>query len=94
MEAIEENKMKDIKLLDCTLRDGGYVNDWAFGHDNIINVFERLISAEIDIVEVGFLDEHEKFDTNRTIMPDCDAVNRIFDGIDKGKSLIVSRIDY
>ena len=27
--------MKQVKLLDCTLRDGGYVNDWEFGHDNI-----------------------------------------------------------
>ena len=25
------------ELLDCTLRDGGYVNDWAFGHDRIID---------------------------------------------------------
>ena len=23
--------MADIKLLDCTLRDGGYVNDWQWG---------------------------------------------------------------
>ncbi len=22
--------MADIKLLDCTLRDGGYVNDWQW----------------------------------------------------------------
>ena len=37
--------MKQVKLLDCTLRDGGYVNDWEFGHDNIVTIFERLISA-------------------------------------------------
>ena len=23
--------MPDIKLLDCTLRDGGYINDWNWG---------------------------------------------------------------
>ena len=23
--------MPDIKLLDCTLRDGGYVNSWNWG---------------------------------------------------------------
>ena len=38
--------MKQVKLLDCTLRDGGYVNDWEFGHDNIVTIFERLISAK------------------------------------------------
>ena len=35
--------MSKINLLDCTLRDGGYLNDWEFGQDNIINIFERLV---------------------------------------------------
>ena len=32
-------------LLDCTLRDGGYVNDWEFGRDNLISIFERLVGG-------------------------------------------------
>lgn len=28
--------MKNIQLLDCTLRDGGYLNDWEFGHDTLL----------------------------------------------------------
>ena len=82
------------KLLDCTLRDGGYVNDWEFGHDKITEIFERLVSAQIDIIEIGFLDERRKFDINRTIMPNTKAVNKIFSGLDKGDSLIVAMIDY
>ena len=31
--------MKDVMLLDCTLRDGGYGNDWKFGRDNIVSIF-------------------------------------------------------
>ena len=58
-----------IKLLDCTLRDGGYLNDWEFGNSNIVNIFERLVSAGIDIIETGFLDERREFDENRTIFP-------------------------
>lgn len=34
--------------------DGGYVIDWEFGHDNIVTIFERLISAGVDILEVVF----------------------------------------
>ena len=30
--------MGEIKLLDCTLRDGGYVNDWKFGHNNMVSI--------------------------------------------------------
>ena len=47
--------MKNVKLLDCTLRDGGYINDWEFGHDTLISVFERLVSTKVDAIEIGFL---------------------------------------
>ena len=59
--------MGEIRLLDCTLRDGGYVNDWKFGHNNIVNIFERLVSAGVDIIEVGFLDERREHDFSRTL---------------------------
>ena len=83
-----------IRLLDCTLRDGGYVNDWRFGASNIVNIFERLVSAGMDIIEVGFLDERRAFDPDRSIMPDTDAVQKIYGGLDKGSSMVVGMIDY
>ncbi len=83
-----------IKLLDCTLRDGGYLNDWEFGNSNIVNIFERLVSAGIDIIETGFIDERRPFDENRTIFPDTESVNRIYGKLDKGSSMIVGMIDY
>ena len=46
---------REIRLLDCTLRDGGYVNDWKFGYRNIKEIIETLVKAKVDIVEVGFL---------------------------------------
>ena len=70
--------MKEIKLLDCTLRDGGFVNDWEFGYGNIINIFERLISSGVDVLEIGFLDDRRPFDKNRTIMPDTKSADDIF----------------
>ncbi len=81
-------------LLDCTLRDGGYLNDWAFGHDNIINIFERLVSAGIDIIEIGFLNETREYDFDRTIFPDAISVNKIYEGLSKGTSMVVGMIDY
>lgn len=83
-----------IRLLDCTLRDGGYVNDWRFGAGNIVNIFERLVSAGMDMIEVGFLDERRPFDKDRSIMPDTDAVQKIYGNLYKGDSLIVGMIDY
>ena len=83
-----------IRLLDCTLRDGGYLNDWEFGNSNIVNIFERLVSAGIDIIETGFLDDRRQFDENRTIFPDTGCADRIYGKLDKGNSLIVGMIDY
>ncbi|MCM1537880.1 MAG: aldolase catalytic domain-containing protein [bacterium] len=83
-----------IKLLDCTLRDGGYINDWEFGNSNLVNIFERLVSAGIDIVEVGFLDERRAYDANRSIFPDTGAVAKTYGLLGKGQSLIVGMIDY
>ena len=84
----------EIKLLDCTLRDGGYLNDWEFGRSNIVNIFERLVSAGIDIIETGFLDDRRSFDENRSIFPDTKSVDRIYGKLAKGNSMIVGMIDY
>lgn len=86
--------MKEIKLLDCTLRDGGYLNDWEFGHNTLISVCERLVDAAIDVIEIGFLDERRPFDENRSIFPDSASVRKVYGKIDKKDSLIVGMIDY
>ncbi len=86
--------MGEIKLLDCTLRDGGYINDWNFGHDNLVSVFERLVDAGVDIIEVGFLDERRSFDMDRSIMPDTASVEKIYGELDRKQAMIVGMIDY
>ena len=86
--------MKDIKLLDCTLRDGGYVNDWRFGYPNIVSIFERLVDANVDIIEVGFLDGRRPFDIDRSIFPDTKSADKIYGSLDKKNSLVVGMIDY
>lgn len=86
--------MREIKLLDCTLRDGGYLNDWEFGHNSIVNIFERLVSAGIDIIEVGFIDDRRPYDFNRTIMPNSKSVEEIYKDLDFGDTMLVGMIDY
>lgn len=46
-----------IKILDCTLRDGGYVNNWEFGKCNIENIISKLSSSNIEVIECGFLSD-------------------------------------
>lgn len=89
-----ENTQPRIQLLDCTLRDGGYVNDWKFGCNNLCSVFERLVDSAVDIVEIGFLDERRPFDINRSIMPDTASVAKIYGNIAKRPPMTVGMIDY
>ena len=86
--------MKNFSLLDCTLRDGGYLNDWRFGHDNLVSIFERLVDANVDIIEIGFLDDRRPFDIDRSIMPDTESAGKIFEGLDRKQAMVVGMIDY
>ena len=86
--------MKKISLLDCTLRDGGYVNDWRFGQDHLVSIFERLAASGVDIIEIGFLDERRPFDIDRSIMPDTKSAEKIYGGLERGQAMVVAMIDY
>ena len=86
--------MGRIQLLDCTLRDGGYVNDWNFGHNNLISIFERLVNARIDIVEVGFIDDRREFDINRSILPDTRSFEEVYGKCNHKDTMVVGMIDY
>lgn len=45
----------NIKLLDCTLRDGAYVVDSNFGSSSIKGIISHLQDAKVDIIECGWL---------------------------------------
>ena len=48
--------MKEIKpkILDCTLRDGGYYNNWNFKTEEVKNYLNEIYKTQIKVVEVGF----------------------------------------
>lgn len=49
------HKMGKIYLLDCTLRDGGYVNDWKFSRKQYDYIVTKLEDASIDCIELGMM---------------------------------------
>ena len=61
-----------IQVLDCTLRDGGYINDWRFGRKTIVSILDKLEQANIDIIECGFL-------TRMVKEKDCSLFNSVSD---------------
>ena len=71
-----------IKVLDCTLRDGGYVIDWMFGKKNIESIIQNLIDAKIDFVECGFLKDFES-NFDKTFFQSINELNIFESNFDK-----------
>ena len=46
--------MQKIKLLDCTIRDGGYVNDWKFTDKQVRECYIACSNSGVEYMEIGF----------------------------------------
>ena len=87
--------MKNVKVLDCTLRDGGRIIDCAFQNEEISGLTRKLGNAKIDIVEVGFLRDWRKvnYKGNSTFFTDVDQIKPFLDKTNKNV-MYVAFIDY
>jgi 4-hydroxy 2-oxovalerate aldolase len=50
-----------IKVLDCTIRDGGLINKWQFSDDIVKKVFLALSRAGVDYMEIGYKSSEKYF---------------------------------
>jgi 4-hydroxy 2-oxovalerate aldolase len=50
-----------IKILDCTVRDGGLINQWQFSDDFVRKVFAALSAAGVDYMEIGYKSSEKHF---------------------------------
>lgn len=71
--------LEKVNILDCTLRDGGYVNDFTFGKDVISGFLNKINKTNVECVEVGFL-KGDKVDENRTYFPTMESIKNVLDG--------------
>lgn len=56
----------NIKVLDCTLRDGGYVNNFAFGEKVSKHIIDGLLKTGVECLEIGFL-RNSKTESETTV---------------------------
>jgi 4-hydroxy 2-oxovalerate aldolase len=61
----------DISLLDCTVRDGGLINEHMFEDGFVKAVYDACVAAGIDYMEIGYKASkkvfgRDKFGTTRT----------------------------
>ena len=77
--------MKNIKLLDCTLRDGGRVIDCQFSYLQTESIVNSLIRSGVEFIELGFLDETKS---------DNASFSTYFDDIFKVQPFLKNGVNY
>ena len=51
----------ELKVLDCTIRDGGLVNDHGFELPFVQRVYDTAVAAGIDVLELGYKADRKVF---------------------------------
>lgn len=55
----------EIKVLDCTIRDGGLMNDHKFTDATVRKVYETCVAAGIDYMELGYKNSKKQFPADK-----------------------------
>ena len=75
-----------IRLIDCTLRDGGYYTGWNFSPDLVSAYLQAIASAKIDYAELGY----RGFDVPASYGPSASTTDRFLEGLSIPASLKVA----
>ena len=52
---------KEIKVLDCTIRDGGLMNNHLFSDDMVRRVYQAINASGVDYIELGYKADENQF---------------------------------
>ncbi|MCQ2195563.1 MAG: aldolase catalytic domain-containing protein [Paludibacteraceae bacterium] len=52
---------EELKVLDCTIRDGGLMNKWQFSKDFVKGVYKSCVEAGVDYMEIGYISSEDQF---------------------------------
>ena len=81
----------EIKVVDCTIRDGGLSNDSKFTVETVRAVYEAVCKSGVDYVELGYRNSKEMFSPSQFgpwRFCDEDQLRKATDGIDPGTTRI------
>jgi 4-hydroxy 2-oxovalerate aldolase len=52
---------KEIKVVDCTIRDGGLMNNWRFDDDFVKTIYHSCVEAGVDYMEIGYKSSEKSY---------------------------------
>ncbi|MDO8535544.1 MAG: aldolase catalytic domain-containing protein [Candidatus Omnitrophota bacterium] len=90
-----------IKVVDCTIRDGGLMNNHKFTHEFVRAVYRAISESGIDYMEIGYKNSKKLFspkDFGKWKFCDEDDIKRVIEGIPSKTKLSVmvdvDRVDF
>lgn len=86
--------MRNIRMLDCTLRDGGCVNNFNFGEMYMNQILSGIEDSGIEIVELGYIDTKDGSPAGRTKFSDEKIICQNFLKDKKTGVTYVAMMDY
>lgn len=81
-----------IKVLDCTIRDGGLMNNHLFDDDLVRATYKALSEAGIDYMEIGYKNSREIFspkEYGKWKFCEDDDIKRVIEGIESDMKISV-----
>ncbi len=85
-----------ISTIDCTLRDGGYVNNWQFDEDFQKSLIKALILSRVEMIECGFISQTSGSDYSGTHFRSIEKINEFLRvnlfNIQNAKFLVMMRL--
>jgi len=74
-----------IKVLDCTIRDGGLINNHDFDHRFVREVYKAVSASGVDYIELGYKNSKKLFspkEFGHWKFCDDDEIRKIIDGVE------------
>lgn len=81
-----------IKVLDCTIRDGGLINNHDFDHRFVREVYKAVSAAGVDYMEIGYKNSKRLFSAKEYgawKFCDDEDIKKIIDGIESETKISV-----
>lgn len=81
-------------MLDCTLRDGGCINNFEFGTSYMRKILSALEASGVEIIELGYIDEKKGSEWGRTQFANETCIPENYNLEKKENVSYVAMIDY
>ncbi|MFC1684239.1 aldolase catalytic domain-containing protein [Pseudomonadota bacterium] len=85
---------EEIKVLDCTIRDGGLINNYQFTDDFVKAVYRAACDSGVDVIELGkklaVSDEYTREKWGKWNFCDDDDIKRVVDSYECEKRPLVA----